>query len=175
MSNKVSQLLASPRILDLLEKERARGIIGVSYKMRLCIILNGIKGLSNYKSHRELGIAIPTVKKWRARWEESYIVLFTLENKGVNEWGTTVKDHEIISQIKNILSDKPRSGTPNRITLAQQEQIVALATEKPEDHNIPMTAWTHEMLAHVAIAEGILENISRRYIGTILKKRIKAT
>lgn len=171
MSNKVSKLPASPRIHNLLEKEHTKGTIGVTYKLRLSIILNGIKGLSNYKSHKDLGISKITVKKWRAQWEEPYEVLLAMENKGVKEDGLAVMDHKIIKQIKIILADKPRSGKPKRITLAQQEQIVALATEKPEDHNVPFTNWTHEMLAHVAISEGIVDKISRRHIGTILKKK----
>lgn len=171
MSKKVSKLPSSTRLLNLLEKEHRSGKIGVTYKMRLSIILNGIAGLSNYKSCQKLGIAKGTVKKWRARWEASYEVLTALENKGGNGPQTEVKDHKMLRQIKEILADQPRSGAPPRITLAQQEQIVALATEKPEDHDIPFTNWTHEMLAHVAKAKGIVEDISRRHVGNLLKKK----
>lgn len=170
MSNRVSKLPSSPRTLKLLEKEQSRSSITMSHKLRVSIILNGIKGLSNYRSHRELGTTIPTVKKWRARWEACYEVLRKVENQGLNGSEQTGKDHEILKQIKTILADQPRSGTPPRITLAQKEQIVALATQKPKDHAIYMTTWTHEMLAHVAMAQGIVESISKRYIGTLLKK-----
>ncbi|TAG96581.1 MAG: helix-turn-helix domain-containing protein [Sphingobacteriales bacterium] len=73
------------------------------------------------------------------------------------------------------LDDLPRSGAPKRISLSQEQQIVALACEKPRDHGVEMTNWTHEMLARVAISKGILESISSRYVGEILKKKQVAT
>ena len=74
------------------------------------------------------------------------------------------------TKIKEILSDIPRSEAPKRITLAQEQQIVGLACEKPEDHDIQMDNWTREMLAHVSKAIKIVDTISPRYVGTILKK-----
>ncbi len=53
-----------------------------------------------------------------------------------------------------------------------RQQIVALASEKPQDHGIEMTNWTHEMLAKIAIAQGVVRKISSRHVGNILKKRI---
>lgn len=147
----------------------------MTYKLRLSIIINGIKGLSNYRSYHELGTTKKTVEKWRSRWEASYEILRKVEVEGPNGQDRPGKAYEIIKQIQAILADRPRSGTPARITLAQKEQIVALATQKPEDHAIPMTVWTHEMLAHVAMARGIVDHISKRYVGTLLKKRIKAS
>jgi len=74
--------------------------------------------------------------------------------------------------IREILKDKPRSGTPKRITLEAEELIVALACGKPENHGIQMSQWTHEMLAHVAKIEAIVDQISPRHIGNILKKKV---
>lgn len=82
----------------------------------------------------------------------------------------TVSDKQLLDKMLEILSDIPRSGKPKQITLAQEQQIVALAREKPEDYGIPMTQWNREMLAHVAKTEGIVKTISPRYISDILKK-----
>ncbi len=171
MPNKTTVLPSSDRIVKLLRREHAKNSIGILYKMRLAIILDGVNGMSNYKSHKGLGIGESTGLKWRKRWKENYEILHKMESPGDNNAEQSVKDYEMIKQIKAILSDNYRSGSPRQITLAQREQIVALATEKPEDHNIPMTVWTHEMLAFVAKAEGIVESISSRHIGTILKKK----
>ncbi len=72
----------------------------------------------------------------------------------------------------DILRDLPRSGAPERIPLSEKQQLIALACEKPEDYGIPFTQWNREMLAKVAMAEGIVEKISPRYVGKLLKKAI---
>lgn len=175
MARKISSLPCTPQILQLLENEYAKSTIYVAYKMRLGIVINGIKGLANTESERELGAASNTVRKWRSRWEESYEELIAKVNNGENGDGQGMKNYKIIELIEAILSDKPRSGSPNRITLSQQEQIVAIATEKPEKYNIPMTSWTWEMLAFVAVSQGIVDTISRSHVGNILKKRAATT
>ena len=82
-----------------------------------------------------------------------------------------VSDRELLSKMLEILSDLPRSGHPKRITLEQEQQIVAVACRKPKEFGIAMTQWNREMLAHVAMAEGIVDQISPRYVSEILKKK----
>lgn len=171
MAKIAPKLPSTLRITDLLEKEASKNTIEVAFKFRISIILNGIRGMSNNRSAQELGTTVPTIKKWRSRWVESYEMLLKMEEDGVDQSGRPAKDHQLIKQIKSILSDLPRPGTPGRITMSQKEQIVALATQKPEDYSIPMTNWTHEMLAHVAMAQNIVDSITPRYVGIILKKR----
>ena len=78
-------------------------------------------------------------------------------------------------KILSYLEDAPRSGAPKIFTLAQTQQIVALACQKPTEHGIEMTTWTHEMLAHIAISKGIVDTISSRYVGILLKKKPPST
>ena len=169
MSKKVSKLQASERIHGLLKKEFARRHISVSYRQRLSIIMNGLQGKSNYRSQRELGVTEPTVSKWRDRWQAGVEDLESLQEEGLN--GEGARDWEIIQEIRGILSDRPRRGTPKLITLAEEQGLLALATESPEDHGIAMTKWTHAMLAHVAVAKGIVRQISRSHVGNLLKKQ----
>jgi putative transposase len=68
-----------------------------------------------------------------------------------------------------VVQDLPRSGAPERITVAQKQQIVSIACEKPDTYGIEMTDWTHEMLVKVVMAQGIVDTISRRHLGGILK------
>ena len=164
-------LTVSTRQRDILEKECRKVKISESYKERISIVIDGINGLSISQTARNLGIALNTVRKWRRRWKDSHEELQALEED--NTTGR-VKNHVILQRIKEILSDLPRSGSPKQITLAQEQQIVSLACEKPEDHGIEMDYWTQEMLAHVAKARKIVDSISQRYVGTILKKQIKA-
>ena len=70
----------------------------------------------------------------------------------------------------DLLSDRPRSGTPRRITLSQRQQIVALACQAPEDFGIEMTQWNRAALAQVAADKGLVDTISPRYVSVVLKK-----
>lgn len=169
MPKKVSKLPASDRIRKLLLKENARTNISVSLQKRISIILSGISGKSIYQTFHELETTDVTVRKWRTRWEELYDSLELLETEDITENGGST-DRELAKRIKEILADKARSGTPKTITMFQEDQIVALATRTPEDYNIPMTNWTHELLAEVAISEQIVGSISPSYVGIIFKK-----
>jgi len=160
-------LTVSERQRSILEKEHRKTTIPFSYNQRISIILSGIEGKSIHETHRDLGISLNTVRKWRRRWESEQERLRAMEE---DEQGRPIKDYLLGSHINGLLSDKPRSGAPKRISLAQEQQIVSLACEDPEKHGIPMDYWTREMLAHVAKATKIVDRISPRYISTILKK-----
>lgn len=162
-----SPLPANKQLLLILKKEYRKVKTAEFLKKRLGVIIQGIEGWSNSQISKELRISRPTVIKWRNRWENSYEELCA--------YGELVKDKslgdfKVLVKIKEILSDEPRSGAPKRISLAVEQQIAALATQKPEDHGIPITQWTHQMLAHVAMAKGLVNRISSRHIGNILKK-----
>lgn len=162
-----SALAITPRQLALLKGYHQRRNIPNHYKVRCGIILSASEGQANKKVARQLGISNNTVKQWRRRWQQHYDELSAYQNGMANE---TVSDKQLLDKMLEILSDIPRSGKPKQITLAQEQQIVALAREKPEDYGIPMTQWNREMLAHVAKTEGIVKTISPRYISDILKK-----
>lgn len=162
-------LTVNEQIRSLIERESRKVSLKESYKQRLIIILRGIEGKSKYSTAKELGIGWDKVHLWRNRWESEIEQLTAYSI--LCESGRPAKDHEILARIEEILADKPRSGVPKRITLSQEQQIVAIACDKPEDHNIPMTNWTYQMLAHVAKTKGIIDQISSRHVGNILKKK----
>ncbi len=134
---------------------------------RANILLLASKGISNAEVKRRLGSSINTIKAWRNRWESNYETLLEieLELNPVPKASKTLRE-----SIIGVLSDKPRSGKPKKFTLAEEQQIVSLACDKPENHNIEVTTWSQEMLAQVAKAEGLVESISRAQVGRILKK-----
>ncbi len=152
-------------ILDQMSKKRN---INSSLKERIRIVLLGIEGRSSYSCAKELGFSIQKITRWRERWESEVDQLLALEKE--NKEGNPATDNELITQIERVLSDKPRSGTPKRISMAEEQSLIALACEEPEKYGIPMTNWTHEMLAHVAKVEGLIPEISKRHVGNILKK-----
>ncbi len=171
MRKKNSKLPSNERITGLLKKEHSRANIPVSMKFRISIVLNGIMGMSDYRSQRELHTTWPTISKWRGRWEEGYNRIIATQDEGVRGDGQPASDNELVKIIREVLSDLNRSGRPNEFTLSQIEQIIALASEDPEDYGVEMENWTYEWLAYVAARDKIVDNISPSYVGVILKKK----
>ena len=96
-----------------------------------------------------------------------YEILLEIEKES-QEFSSCIK--KLRESIKAVLSDKARSGKPKKFTLSQEQQIVSLACDKPENHGIIMTDWSQEMLAKVAVSKGLVESISQVQVGRILKK-----
>jgi transposase len=165
----------SDRIFNLLVDERGKRTIKGHHLERLDILIPASHqggGHSNGQIVRDLSISYNTVKTWRTRWTAIYPALLTYE---LGPTGEGVSDRALMVKILSYLEDAPRSGAPKKFTLSQTQQIVALACQKPTEHGVEMTTWTHEMLAHVAISKGIVETISSRYVGVLLKKKPTST
>lgn len=171
MRKQSKKLRSNERIIKLLKKEQARANISVSMKLRISVVLHGIMGMSKYRSQRELKTTWPTISKWRGRWEEGYDQIEAVQDQGVRGDGKPASDNDLLKIIREILSDLNRCGSPNRFTLSQIEQIIALASEHPEDYGIEMESWTYEWLAKVAMRDKIVDSISPSYLGVILKKK----
>lgn len=164
-----------PRIYDLFVEESRKRTIKRHHLERINILLNASVqggGKSNGQITRDLKLSYNTVKTWRNRWTLLYPAILTFE-QGLS--GEGVSDGILMAKILSYLEDAPRPGAPKTFTLAQTQQIIALACQKPSEHGIEMTTWTHEMLAHVAQSLGIVETISSRYVGILLKKKPTAT
>lgn len=160
----VLPLTVNTRLLKIIEKQITNGSIPQRLHRRLLIIQNGIRGKIVSHTSRDLNTSRPTIRRWQNRWRESVNDLIEASQN------QELQDYEIFQLISEILTDLQRPGTPEQITFEQKEQIRALACTNPIDHGIEMTVWTHEMLAHVAMAKNVVDTISSRYVGTILKK-----
>ena len=77
------------------------------------------------------------------------------------------------------LEDLPRPGAPARITTDQVCAIQAVACEKPEDSERPIShpvqdgtglGWSAREIADEIIQRGIVEYISPRHAARLLKK-----
>jgi transposase len=120
--------------------------------LRARIVLLASKGVGVHETMRRLRIARTTVQIWRRRWREA--------------------DQE---DVMARLSDRPRSGAPATYAPEQVCAIVAIACERPEECDRPMTHWTHRELADEAVKRGIVQSISPRAIGHFLKRCQPAT
>ncbi len=156
----------------IMEKTSRQRTLPQHYLIRLrIIVLSSILGGSHsiHETSRLLGVSLKTVQHWRKVWQACYETICDLEAQSLLK--KNQKDHHLLSGILIVLCDAPRHGRPAYITDAQKEQIVALATTKPEEHGLPLTTWTYQHLADVAIAKGIVASISRRHVANILKKK----
>ncbi len=151
----------------LLEEERRKRTTQNQFITRINILLSASQCESNSQVARDLGLSINTVKFWRRRWQSGYEQLIAFEESMQHQG---LSNHAYRQVLLDQLRDLPRSGTKKQISLEQEQQIVALASEKPRDYGVEMSSWTHEMLAKVAIGRGIVQQVSSRHVGNILKK-----
>lgn len=137
---------------DELEKLIKRHKVGQQIVLRARLILAAAAGKSNCEIVRELQVSRQMARLWRERWLQLQAI--PLSELSVEER----------------LEDLPRPGAPARITAAQRCQIEALACEKPADSARPISQWTGREIADEVIKRGIVEQISARHAGRLLKR-----
>ncbi len=121
------------------------------------MILAAAAGLNNAQIGRQLGVEADTVRRWRGRWLRLQAV----------EWAELS-----VADVAERLSDVPRPGAPPRITAEQVCRMVALACEAPSASGRPISQWTGREIADEVVRRGIVEGISPRHAGRLLKKGI---
>jgi len=119
--------------------------------LRARIVLAAAAGKGNAQIGRELQITVDTARLWRQRWLD-------LQALPASELSGEER-----------LQDLPRPGAPARITADQICQIVALACEKPEASERPISQWTSREIADEIIKRDIVEQISPRHAARLLK------
>jgi transposase len=151
--------IPKPLSLNLSEAEQAeleklvkRHTVSQQIALRARIVLAAAAGKSNSQIAQELHVSRRMVRLWRERW--LHLQTITLADLSVEER----------------LADLPRPGAPARITAAQRCQIEALACEKPEASDRPISHWTGREIADEIIQRGIVEQISARHAGRLLKR-----
>ncbi len=128
---------------------------------RARIILEIAAGGNNEQVARRLNVHRDMVKAWRDRWLSSRERLASLEQAG--------DEKKLAEWIETELDDKPRSGAPATFSSEQVVQIVAVACEKPQESDRPVSHWTPVELADEAVKRGIVKSISPRSVGRFLK------
>jgi putative transposase len=125
---------------------------GQQMALRARIILAAGQDQSNAQIARELGVEEDTVRLWRKRWHMFEPI--------------PLSELSIVER----LEDLPRSGAPAQITADQRCQIEALACEQPEKSGRPISHWTNREIADELIKRKIVETISPRHAGRLLKR-----
>lgn len=125
---------------------------GQTLALRARIVLAAAEGLNNAQIERAVGCDVETASIWRRRW---------LEKSGV-----PIEECSVAAR----LADAPRPGATARIVPEQVCQIVALACEQPDAASgRPISHWSHRELADEIMRRGIVDRISPRHAGRLLK------
>ena len=141
-----------------LEQLVRRHNIGQQIALRARIILAAAQGQTNSAIAANLKISLNTAQRWRNRWVKAQTI-----------------SYDDLS-IEERLQDGPRPGAPARITADQRCKIEALACEKPENSERPISQWTGREIADEVMKRKIVESISSRHAARLLKRcRYKAT
>ena len=146
----------------LLEKITRQLSVAEYKKQRVRAVLAAATGLQNKEIAEQIGLNRNDVGKWRTRWAVHH-----------QQWQQS--DAELRPKMRARLvllwlSDQKGRGRKNEITLEQRAKVAALAQETPEQNGIPVTHWTLDYLAEVAVKRGIVDAISRVSVHRILKK-----
>jgi putative transposase len=135
-----------------LEKLIKRHQVGQQIALRARIILTAAGGQKNKEIAQAYNVTLDTVRLWRNRW---------VKLQDISLGDLSLEDR---------LQDGPRPGAPARITADQRCRIEALACEKPEESDRPITHWTAREIADELKKRKIVDHISPRHAARLLKR-----
>ncbi|HEV2810201.1 MAG TPA: IS630 family transposase [Acidimicrobiales bacterium] len=101
--------------------------------VRARIVLLAAEGAQNVEIARGVGVCVDVASRWRKRFCQEGLVG---------------------------LRDRPRSGRPRRFGDKVVAGIKAMACERPQQRQVPLSRWSSTDLAAQAMTEGMVESIS---------------
>jgi transposase len=107
------------------------------------------------------------VSRWVKRWKDALEGLNLLE---MQHSGGSITNVQYRKKLALLLADIPRPGPPPVFTEEDKRKILALSKEEPEKVGMPVTNWTHKLLAQAAVKRGIVKKISPAQLGRFLKQ-----
>ncbi len=135
-----------------LEKLIKRHQVGQQIALRAKIVLAAAGGRKNKEIAQTYAVTLDMVRLWRNRWVK-------LADLSLDDLS-----------LEDRLQDAPRPGAPAKITADQRCRIEALACEKPEESDRPITHWTAREIADELMKRKIVDNISPRHAARLLKR-----
>lgn len=154
----------SDRQRDLLKRWERAASSPQNFAMRCRILLLCADGVSGTAQVALLGIERQRVTRWRKRWAAAQPALAEAE-------AAEASDADFERLVRDVLSDRHRSGAPATFSAEQVTLIIALACEEPADSGLPVSHWTPVELAREAIERGIVDTISPRQVDRFLAQR----
>lgn len=161
MPGRARKLIITERQQALLQTMTRSSTCSQALAQRARMILSAFEGLSNEQIAEQIGCERHAVGPWRHRWADAFDRLVLVE--------CCEKPSALLEAIKELLSDRPRSGSPGKFTAEQVTQILAVACEDPEKCGRPVTHWTPAELTDEVVKRKIVASISARQVGRFLK------
>ncbi len=149
---KAQPVVLSEQERQALEKLVKRHQTAQQIAMRARIVLAAAEGKPSVEIARKEQVTHDTVRLWRNRWVK-------LQDISLDDLS-----------LEDRLADAPRPGAPAKITADQRCRIEALACEKPEASERPITHWTAREIADEVLKRKIVESISPRHAARLLKR-----
>jgi putative transposase len=135
-----------------LEKLVKRHQVGQQIALRARIVLAAADGLKNKEIVAKYEVTADTVRLWRNRWVK-------LQDISLNDLSSkTVYKMRLVREHQQNPAD-------------QRCQIEALACEKPENSERPITQWSAREIADEVLKREIVPEISPRHAARLLKRR----
>lgn len=160
------------RTTKITVSDRQRGVLeklvlnkaGTPHRLveRCRIILMSADRLSNTEQGRRLNVDRQRVRRWRERWAGNEERLAVAEREGAS-------DKDLADLVVSVLEDRPGRGMKPVFSAEQLAQIIAIACERPDESDRPVTHWTPTELADEAVKRGVVETISPRHVDRLLK------
>ena len=161
------QISIPSRVYPILEKIIKSGKEEKRIVTRALLIVRMLERKPNTQIGAEFKVQSKTVKKWRARWLEGEAGLHQIV---AAEAGEKERVKELERQVRQILSDRGRAGTPMKYTAEQYCRILQVALEPPSQSGRPINDWSSWELAEEVNKRGICEKISASQVGRFLKR-----
>src|SRR3972149_1957115 len=149
---KAQEVKLSKKEQEELEKLVSKHQTGQQMALRARIILAANSGQTNTAIAQKYEVKHDTVKLWRNRWAR-------LQDISLDDLS-----------VEQRLSDAPRPGTPARVTADPRCKIEAVACERPENSERPISQWTAREIAEEVMKRKIVESISSRHAARLLKR-----
>jgi transposase len=146
----------------LLEKITRQHSVPEYKKQRVQAVLAAARGSQNKDITQQIGLNRNDVGKWRKRW--------AVQHEQWKQSDSQLRPKMDTRLVLHWLADEKGRGRKPDITLEQRSKIAGLCQETPEQNDIPVTHWTLNHLAKVAVERGIVDTISRVSVHRILKK-----
>src|ERR1700677_478925 len=124
MPGRARKLIITERQQALLQTMTRSSTCCQALAQRARMILSAFEGLSNQQIAEQVGCERHAVGPWRHRWADAFDRLVLVE--------CCENPSALLEAIKELLSDRPRSGSPGKFTAEQVTQILAVACEDPE-------------------------------------------
>jgi putative transposase len=161
MPGRARKLIVTERQQTILQTIARSSTCPQAVAQRARMILLAFDGLCNEYIAGQVGCERHAVGPWRRRWADAFPRLVLVE--------CCEKPSALPRAMTELLSDRPRSGSPGKFTAEQVTQILAVACEDPEASGRPVTHWTPRELAEEVVERKIVESISARQVGRFLK------